>query len=250
VTIQPNATENREDLTADRRVDEPADKENGGAERRGQDLRLLEALIFAASEPLDEAGLAARLAPEGDVDLGLIKSLLGELSELYSNRGVNLTRVAGGWAFRTAADLAPRLMLERVVARKLSRAAIETLAIVAYHQPVTRGEIEEIRGVALSRGILDTLMEAGWVRPKGHRASPGRPATWITTPEFLVQFGLDSIADLPGVDELKAAGLLDARSTTQLGEMSEDARAIGEAEEEPREEEGADAEMFPKAEEE
>jgi len=152
------------------------DGEQGGArdgERRGQDLRLLEALLFAAAEPLDEAALAARLGLEGDSLL--VASLLAELAETYRNRGINLVRVAGGWTFRTARDLAPRLMLERIVARKLSRAAVETLAIVAYHQPVTRGEIEEIRGVALSRGILDTLMEGGWVRPKGHRASPGRP---------------------------------------------------------------------------
>src|SRR5262249_27430861 len=150
----------------------------------------------------DEAGLAARLGHDDEGGEAEIESLLGELAELYRNRGVNLTRGAGGWSFRTPAHLAPRLVLGRVGSRQLSRAAIEPLAIVAYHQPVTRGEIEEIRGVALSRGILDTLMEAGWVRPKGHRASPGRPATWVTTPEFLLQFGLDSLADLPGVEEL------------------------------------------------
>ena len=220
-------------------------------ERRGQDLRLLEALLFASAEPLDEAGLAARLGREGEEGEAEIESLLGELAELYRNRGVNLTRVAGGWTFRTAADLAPRLALERIVARKLSRAAIETLAIVAYHQPVTRAEIEEIRGVALSRGILDTLMEAGWVRPKGHRASPGRPATWVTTPEFLLQFGLDSLAELPGVEELKAAGLLDARMTTSLGDASEEAPAVedGEDSEERFEQDAVVEELFPDAEE-
>jgi segregation and condensation protein B len=184
----------------------------------GQDLRLLEALLFAASQPLDEATLATRL-PEG----ADIASLLGALAETYRNRGVTLEKVAGGWAFRTAADLAPRLMLERLVSRKLSRAAIETLAIIAYHQPVTRTEIEEIRGVVVNRGILDTLMESGWIRPKGHKQTPGRPATWVTTPEFLVHFGLDGLADLPGIDELKAAGLLDPRPAASLADM------VGEA---------------------
>jgi segregation and condensation protein B len=198
---------------------------------RAQDLRLLEALLFAAAQPLDEEALAARL-PEGSD----IEGLLAELTETYRNRGINLSRIAGGWTFRTAADLAPRLMLERLVARKLSRAAVETLAIIAYHQPVTRGEIEEIRGVVLSRGILDALMEAGWVRPKGHRASPGRPATWITTPEFLSHFGLDSLADLPGMEELKAAGLLDTRPGALLGETA----AAQDTPSEPDEEEAVE----------
>jgi segregation and condensation protein B len=181
---------------------------------QGQDLRLLEALLFAAAQPLDEANLATRL-PEGTD----IASLLAKLAETYRNRGVTLERVAGGWAFRTAADLAPLLMLERLVSRKLSRAAIETLAIIAYHQPVTRTEIEEIRGVVVHRGILDTLMESGWIRPKGHKQTPGRPATWVTTPGFLVHFGLDGLTDLPGIDELKAAGLLDPRPAGSLADM-------------------------------
>jgi segregation and condensation protein B len=193
---------------------------------RGQDLRLLEALLFAAAEPLDEAALTLHLAEGSD-----IAGLLSDLAGAYRNRGVNLTQVAGGWAFRTAADLAPRLMTERVVSRKMSRAAVETLAIVAYHQPVTRGEIEEIRGVALSRGILDNLMEAGWIRPKGHRPSPGRPATWVTTPDFLVHFGLDRLSDLPGVEELKAAGLLDARPGASLGEVVDEPEPPQDAEE-------------------
>jgi segregation and condensation protein B len=237
-------------------VSEDADAAPAGepvdGERRGQDLRLLEALLFASAEPLDEATLAIRLGREGEADKGFVERLLGELAELYRNRGVNLTRVAGGWAFRTAADLAPRLMLERIVTRKLSRAAVETLAIVAYHQPVTRSEIEEIRGVALSRGILDTLMEAGWVRPKGHRASPGRPATWVTTPEFLVQFGLDSLADLPGVEELKAAGLLDARMTTALGEAGGEVRSVADDGEDSEADSGSASvveELFPDADE-
>jgi segregation and condensation protein B len=189
---------------------------------RGQDLRLVEALLFAAAQPLDAAALAARL-PEGSD----VVSLAAELAEIYRHRGVNVVRTAGGWSFRTAPDLAPRLNLERTLARKLSRAAIETLAIIAYHQPVTRGEIEEIRGVVMNRGTLDLLMEAGWVRPKGHRQTPGRPATWITTPGFLLHFGLDSLTDLPGVDELKAAGLLDSRPSASLGEMIEETAGEG-----------------------
>jgi segregation and condensation protein B len=206
---------------------------------RGQDLRLLEALLFAASGPIDEATLAQRLAPPGveALDEAVVDALLAELAEAYRNRGVNLARVAGGWTFRTAADLSPRLMLERVVSRKLSRAGVETLAIIAYHQPVTRGEVEEIRGVALSRGILDSLMEAGWIRPKGHRASPGRPATWVTTPEFLTHFGLDGLSDLPGIDELKAAGLLEARPVAVISETGGAAAALEEmAEDAPSEE--------------
>jgi segregation and condensation protein B len=171
---------------------------------RAQQLRLVEALLFAAAEPLGEEALARHLDEAADVT-----GLLREVAESYAGRGVNLVRLAGGWAFRTAPDLAPKLRIERPVARKLSRAAVETLAVIAYHQPVTRAEIEEIRGVALGKGTIDTLMEAGWVRPKGRRAGPGRPLLWVTTPGFLVHFGLDSLSELPGVDELHAAGLLD-----------------------------------------
>jgi len=171
---------------------------------RAQRLRLVEALLFAAAAPLDEAVLAQYFNDATDVGV-----LLNELSENYAGRGVNLVRLAGGWAFRTAPDLAAQLRVERPVTRKLSRAAVETLAVIAYHQPVTRAEIEEIRGVALGKGTIDTLMEARWVRPRGRRASPGRPLLWVTTPDFLVHFGLDSLNELPGVDELRAAGLLD-----------------------------------------
>ena len=171
---------------------------------RAQQLRLVEALLFAAAAPLDEAVLAQYFNDATDVGV-----LLNELSENYAGRGVNLVRLAGGWAFRTAPDLAAQLRVERPVTRKLSRAAVETLAVIAYHQPVTRAEIEEIRGVALGKGTIDTLMEARWVRPRGRRASPGRPLLWGTTPDFLVHFGLDSLNELPGVDELRAAGLLD-----------------------------------------
>jgi len=188
-------------------------------------LRLLEALLFAAPEPLSEEELTRRLGEEADV-----AGLLGELSEHYAGRGVNLVRLAGGWTFRTAPDLAPNLRSERAVSRKLSRAAVETLAIVAYHQPVTRAEIEAIRGVALARGTLDRLLEAGWVRPKGRRDSPGRPLTWATTPAFLAHFGLDSLNELPGIDELRAAGLLDIGPAV-LGEAAEIVEQDVEAEE-------------------
>jgi segregation and condensation protein B len=169
-----------------------------------QELRLVEALLFAAAEPLGDEALARYLGEEAD-----IPGLLRTLAEAYAGRGVNLVRLAGGWAFCTAPDLAPKLRVERPIARKLSRAAIETLAVIAYHQPVTRAQIEEIRGVALGKGTLDVLMEAGWVRPGGRRAAPGRPLLWVTTPGFLVHFGLDGLNDLPGVDELRSAGLLD-----------------------------------------
>jgi segregation and condensation protein B len=171
---------------------------------RAQQLRLVEALLFAAAAPLDEEALARHLDEVAD-----IPELLGELAERYGGRGVNLVRLAGGWAFSTAPDLAPKLRIERPVVRKLSRAAVETLAVIAYHQPVTRAEIEEIRGVALAKGTIDTLMEAGWVHPKGRRAAPGRPLLWVTTPGFLAHFGLDSLSELPNLDELRSAGLLD-----------------------------------------
>ncbi len=191
------------------------------------ELRMLEAMLFAATEPVDEDQLVARL-PEG-CDLG---ALLSQLVEDYAGRGVNLTRVAGKWAFRTSDDLSGQLRIEKIVPRKLSRAAVETLAIIAYHQPVTRGEVEEIRGVALSRGTLDVLLEASWIRPLGRRRTPGRPTTWGTSHLFLEHFGLDSLADLPGVDELKAAGLLDTRPATAIfsENLTVDDGAEGEAE--------------------
>src|SRR5260370_30242230 len=148
-------------------------------------LRLLEALLVGASGPLAADDLAMRLGDSADV-----AALLQELAGLYAERGVNLVRLAGGWTFRTAPDLASLLKSERVVPRRLSRAAVETLAIIAYHQPATRAEIEAIRGVALARGTLDRLMEAGWVRPRGRRDSPGRPLNWATTPSLLAHFRL------------------------------------------------------------
>ena len=169
-------------------------------------LRLLEALLFASAEPLDESVLAARF-PEG-TDL---KALLEELRQRYAGRGVELVRLDRRWAFRTAPDLAPYLRPKEDVQRKLSRAAIETLAIIAYHQPVTRAEIESIRGVATSKGTLDLLMENNWIKPGRRRETPGRPLTWLTSEHFLDHFGLASLRDLPGVEDLRAAGLLDPR---------------------------------------
>ena len=176
------------------------------SETRPEELRLLEALLFASAEPLDEKTLAARL-PEG-VD---VKVALQQLQEEYAPRGVNLVKVAGKWAFRTASDLSWLLTKNSVVPRKLSRAAIETLAIVAYHQPVTRAEVEEIRGISAAKGTLDVLLETGWVRPRGRRKAPGRPVTYGTTEAFLSHFGLEALDDLPGLDELKGSGLLDGR---------------------------------------
>ncbi|MCH7539563.1 MAG: SMC-Scp complex subunit ScpB [Proteobacteria bacterium] len=201
---------------------------------RHQQLRLLEAVLFATREPLSEAVLAERM-PDGMA----VSSLIEDLKELYANRGVNLVRVAGGWAFRTASDLASRLAVETRVERKLSRAAIETLAIIAYHQPVTRAEIEEIRGVSPSRGTLDILLEAGWIRPGRRRRSPGRPLTWVSTGAFLDHFGLESLEDLPGIEDLKATGLLDARPA--IGDFNaglSDAELAEEEAEAPSGEEG------------
>jgi len=168
-------------------------------------LRMVEALLFAAAEPLDVKALAGQLPEGADV-----KAVLKELQAQYEKRGVNLCVVAGKYQFRTAADLAFLLRKEQPEQKRLSKAAIETLAIIAYHQPVTRAEIEDIRGVALSKGTVDTLMEIGWVKIRGRKRTPGRPVTYGTTESFLVQFGLESVSHLPGTDELKAAGFLEA----------------------------------------
>jgi segregation and condensation protein B len=171
---------------------------------RAEELRILEALLFAADTPLDEKILAARLPAGTDV-----RAVLAQLQKEYDPRGVNLVRIGGKWTLRTANDLAWLLTHESVVTRKLSRAAIETLAIVAYHQPVTRAEVEEIRGVSTSKGTLDVLLETGWIRLRGRRKAPGRPVTYGTNEAFLSHFGLDALTDLPGLDELKGSGLID-----------------------------------------
>ena len=181
-------------------------EEKSEAAARPEHLRLLEALLFAAAVPLDEKTLAARL-PE-DIDL---RVSLRALQAEYAPRGVNLVRIGNKWTFRTASDLSWLLTKEAVVPKKLSRAAIETLAVVAYHQPVTRAEVEEIRGVVMSKGTFDVLMETGWIRPRGRRKTPGRPITYGTTEDFLSQFGLEALSDLPGLEELKGSGMLDNR---------------------------------------
>ena len=191
---------------AKRRLVVAEDEVETMSQARPEELRLLEALLFASAEPLDEKTLAARL-PSG-VDL---RATIERLKAEYASRGVNLVRVAGKWGFRTANDLSWLLTKDSVVPRKLSRAAIETLAIVAYHQPVTRAEIEEIRGISAAKGTLDVLLETGWVRPRGRRKAPGRPVTYGTSEAFLSHFGLEALDDLPGLDELKGSGLLDGR---------------------------------------
>ncbi|HEX5078701.1 MAG TPA: SMC-Scp complex subunit ScpB [Geminicoccaceae bacterium] len=165
--------------------------------------RVVEALLFAAEEPLDVPTIQAHLS--GEVHAG---ALLDELMREYAERGVRLERRGGRYALRTAPDLAGYLQREQVQSRRLSRAALETLAIIAYHQPVTRAEIEEIRGVSVSSGTLDLLFETGWVQPKGRRETPGRPVTWVTTSDFLDHLDLTSLDDLPRIDELVQVGLL------------------------------------------
>ncbi len=193
---------------AEKRVEhiEDVELQSERQDARPEELRLLEALLFASTEPLDQAALAKRM-PDG-VD---IKKALAQLQADYAMRGVNLVRVANKWTFRTAGDLAWLMTRESTETRRLSRAAIEVLAIIAYHQPVTRAEIEDIRGVVTSKGTLDVLLETGWIRPRGRRKTPGRPLTFGTTEAFLSQFSLEALGDLPGLEELKGTGLLDSR---------------------------------------
>ncbi len=182
--------------------------EHNPAERLflGEAVRMAEAIVFASAEPVADKQLTARL-PEG-ID---VPAVMAELQRVYEKRGVNLIRIGEGWAFRTAADLGFLMSRDSVQQKKLSRAALEVLAIIAYHQPVTRAEIEDIRGVETSKGTLDTLMETEWVRMRGRRRTPGRPVTYGTTEKFLDHFQLEEIRDLPGMDELKGAGLLSVR---------------------------------------
>ncbi|MEE9346976.1 MAG: SMC-Scp complex subunit ScpB [Robiginitomaculum sp.] len=170
------------------------------------ELRHLEALLFAAAEPIDVATLRERMGEDCDVGV-----LIARLARDYAGRGINLVTVAGRWRFQTAPDLERHLVDIKEAPRKLSRAALETLSIIAYHQPVTRAEIEDVRGVAVSKGTIDVLMELSWVRIRGRRRTPGRPVTYGTSEDFLAHFNLEEITDLPGREELKAAGLLDSR---------------------------------------
>jgi segregation and condensation protein B len=201
---------------------------------RPEDLRIAEAMLFASAEPLEESAIAARLSANADVG-----AVMDELRRQYAGRGVNLVRVARRWTFRTADDLAWLLARESAETRKLSRAAVETLSIVAYHQPVTRSDIEEIRGVAVSKGALDVLMAAGWVRMRGRRKAPGRPITYGTTNDFLVHFGLDAIGDLPGLDELQGAGLFDGKLPAGYGVPQPNDEPALRVDEDPLEESGA-----------
>ncbi|MCB1533099.1 MAG: SMC-Scp complex subunit ScpB [Alphaproteobacteria bacterium] len=211
-------------------------------------VRLIEALLFASEEPLSTQDLHARI-DDADADVG---GALLELQAFYQGRGIELNNFDGKWVFRTAADLGEHLNLERHVQRKLSRAALETLAIVSYHQPVTRAEIENIRGVATHRGTLDALIEAGWVKPGRRRQTPGRPLTWVTTSAFLDQFNLESIMDLPGMDDLKAAGLLDRRPAIEAipssGELFEDEEELEDDDTSEYEEDVLDEEFADEAE--
>ncbi len=176
-----------------------------------RNLRVLEALLFASSEPLDANSLLTYLGEGANIG-----ELLLTLQSRYANRGVNLVQRADKWAFRTAEDLGFLLRRDEQENRPLSRAALETLSIIAYHQPATRAEIEEVRGVATGKGTLDLLMEAGWIRMRGRRRTPGRPVTYGTTDAFLDHFGLESLSDLPGLDELKGSGLLSSRLPPNL----------------------------------
>ena len=191
---------------AARRMIETDEESDMGTKARPDEVRILEALLFASKEPLDEKTLRARLPAEVD-----LKATLEALQAEYAPRGVNLVRVGGKWAFRTANDLSWLLTREAVETRKLSRAAIETLAVIAYHQPVTRAEVEDIRGVTMPKGTIDVLLETGWIRPRGRRKAPGRPITYGTTEAFVSHFGLEQLSDLPGLEELKGSGLLDGR---------------------------------------
>lgn len=185
------------------------------------ELRAIEAILFASSEPVHEETLEQQL----DLTALEVAAHLSALKAQYQYRGVVLEQHGPTWAFRTASDVADHLAIERVVEKKLSRAAIETLAIIAYHQPVTRAEIEEIRGVAVARGTLDQLLELEWVQPSGRRQTLGRPLQWATTDGFLDHFNLEALSSLPGIDELRAAGMLSKRGTLsseQLGKMGED----------------------------
>lgn len=176
-----------------------------------KDKNLVEAILFAASEPLDVSTIKSKLKTGTDV-----LKVLYELQKDYSDRGVNLVQLADKWSFRTADDLSDKLKKEIIIQKKLSKAAIETLAIIAYHQPVTRSEIEEIRGVSFSTGTLEVLFELAWVKPNGRKEIPGKPLLYVTTDKFLNHFNINSLNDLPNADELLAAGLIDSRVDSSI----------------------------------
>lgn len=171
-----------------------------------EQMRMVEAIVFAASEPVSNKALKERMSDDCD-----LKPIMAELQKMYTSRGVNLVKIGANWSFRTADDLGFILQKETIDIKKLSRAALEVLATIAYHQPVTRAEIEEIRGVATSKGTLDVLMETDWVKMRGRRKTPGRPVTYGTTDHFLAHFGLEELRDLPGLEELKGSGMLQSQ---------------------------------------
>tara|TARA_B100001123_G_C15338646_1_gene1033851 strand:- start:4797 stop:5432 length:636 start_codon:yes stop_codon:yes gene_type:complete len=179
-----------------------------------KDHKILEALLFASNEPVDEKTMIEKIKDKSNID-----QLLIDLKNFYNDRGINLIKTGNNWSFRTSQDLKNDLIIFKEQKRKISRAAIEVLSIIAYHQPITRAEIENIRGVQMGRGSIDILMEIGWIKPKGRKKSPGRPVTWVTTENFLDNFSLGNISDLPGIDELKASGFLDKR--TAISTISE-----------------------------
>jgi len=185
---------------------DPTGNGKGSAVEMREHLRMVEAIVFASSQPVSERSLSERIPDDAD-----LSEIMRELQQSYSGRGVNLVKVGGNWAFRTADDLGFLLQKETLEVKKLSRAALEVMATIAYHQPTTRAEVEDIRGVATSKGTLDVLMETGWVKMRGRRRTPGRPVTYGTTDEFLDHFGLAELGDLPGLEELKGSGLLQSQ---------------------------------------
>lgn len=250
LSLDPNA---RKDETGEASGQAPATSLPGNvaalpfADHR-EKLRILEALLFAAAEPLDEKKLKSHLAEDED-----ISALLDELQGFYAGRGVNLVKVSGKWQFRTAEDLAYLLERYAVEERRLSKAALETLSIIAYHQPVTRAEIEQVRGVSTSVGTLDILLQTGWIRLRGRRRAPGRPVTYGTTDAFLSHFGLESIKDLPGLNELRASGLLDGNlppdfavpEPTDVAGLMPDEVPLGATDDDDDPGSGGDDEMLP-----
>jgi len=218
---------------------QPSESEGAGeVAAMTEGKRIAEALLFAATDPVEQKELAKRMPEEADVE-----AVLEELKDEYALRGINLVRVGTKWIFRTAADLGWLLSRETQEQKKLSRAALETLAICAYHQPVTRAEIEDIRGVAISKGTMDVLIETGWVRLRGRRKAPGRPVTYGTTDAFLLHFGLEQITDLPGLEELKGAGLFDGRLPSGFGVPTPNDSAVLTDSEDPLEDD-ATADLF------